>query len=562
MSFHRRTTITRRAFARALALPASLWCGTPAAFAKADASRYAHTRLSTDGPIVETTLGRLRGYIRNGTHTFKGVPYAGSTDGEARFKPPRPRTPWAGVREALTFGPVCPQAARVDWIYTPIAFLFDWDDGYQGEDCLSLNIWTPSPDRYRRPVMVWIHGGYYQAGSSHELPSYDGERLSSGKDVVVVSVNHRIGALGHLDLSGIGEDIYEASGNVGLLDLVSALIWIRDNIEQFGGDPNNVTLFGQSGGGYKIGTLMVMPQAHGLFHKAIIQSGSRSRLASRADTAIVAQTVIDELGISKSSLSKLASLPSGEIIAAGIRAQQRLVAGQSRDAKERMRWQPVVDGQIIPNYFAEERGMKLSGDVPLLVGSTMHEWNPSVGDASLSEIDIEKAEDMLRPQLGDYAREVLDVYQRENPKAAPIELLSLVISPRSDVVSQAVLKHATGQAPVFVYWFGWRTPVLQARPLAFHGIDLPFVFDNTDRAASMTGGGERPQLLADKVSTAWSNFARYGNPSHDGLPPWPPFNPGTGATMIFDDTCRVEGDPDRIEREALLAAQRARDLRP
>jgi para-nitrobenzyl esterase len=217
--------------------------------------------------IVETAAGKVRGYVRNGIVTFKGIPYAASTAGEARFLPPAPITPWTHVRASMSYGPVCPQPVRGGWASDRLAFLYDWDDGYAGEDCLRLNVWTPAVnDRGKRPVMVWLHGGGYEAGSSQELPSYDGENLSRRGDVVVVSLNHRLNVFGFLDMAAVGGEKYARSVNVGMLDIVSALQWVRDNVGRFGGDPANVTVFGQSGGGAKVSTLMAMPAAKGLFH--------------------------------------------------------------------------------------------------------------------------------------------------------------------------------------------------------------------------------------------------------------------------------------------------------
>ncbi|SEP69465.1 para-nitrobenzyl esterase [Azotobacter beijerinckii] len=513
--------------------------------------------LTVPGPTIETTDGKISGYIRNGIHTFKGIPYASSPTGENRFKPAQRLKPRAGSRPSLAYGAVCPQAKRVDWKYENIAFLFDWDEGYQDENCLSLNIWTPSADTYKRPVMVWIHGGYFETGSSHELPSYDGERLSHRGDVVVVSVNHRLGLLGHLNLGDtLGED-YRSSANVGVLDLILALEWIRDNISQFGGNPNNITLFGQSGGGYKISTLMIMPLAKGLFHKAIVQSGSRPNLGTVEDSLFLTEQLLRELSLTKASVRKIQGIPTNALIEAGVSIQKKISDGKSKEYKDRFRWQPVVDEQDIPSHLFDTKALALSSHVPMLVGSTMHEWNPSVGDHSLASIDMAKLHTYLHPRFGERTSTIIDAYKRENPLSTPIELLSLIISPRTHVISHAEAKFHSGKAPVYMYWFGWRPPVFEGKPLAFHGVELPFVFDNASRAASITGGGSEALELAARVSSSWVAFARHGDPNLSGsaLSHWERFTPSRGQTMVISNNAWMENDPDRKERYVLEGRQ-------
>ena len=267
------------------------------------------------GSIVETSAGKVRGFVRNGIFTFKGIPYGATTAGEARFQPPAPPAPWTQVRSSMSYGPVCPQPVRTGWASDRVAFLYDWDDGYPGEDCLRLNVWTPAAgERGKRPVMVWLHGGGYEAGSSQELPSYDGENLSRRGDVVVVSVNHRLNVFGYLNMAAVGGEKYARSVNVGMLDIVAALQWVRDNVGRFGGDPSNVTVFGQSGGGAKVSTLMAMPSAQGLFHKAIVQSGSQLRLASADASAAQAAAVLKELQTQGVGIEQFGRVPAVRLV--------------------------------------------------------------------------------------------------------------------------------------------------------------------------------------------------------------------------------------------------------
>ncbi len=515
------------------------------------------SKLIIPGPSVKVSEGHYTGYIKNGIHTFKGIPYAAPLTAESRFGDAKEPNNFAEARPAIVYGPSCPQAEREDWKYKRIAFLFDWDEGYQQEDCLNLNIWTPSLSTDRRPVMVWIHGGNFEAGSSHELPAYDGEQLSRSGDVVIVSINHRIGVLGHLNVQELLGDQYEQSANVGMTDLVLALRWISNNIQNFGGDSNNITLFGQSGGGFKISTLMSMPSAKGLFHKAIIQSGSREHLGTPADSRIVSQAVFDALNLTRSNATTLLKIPVRELIQAGKMAQQTLTQGTPREIKERYRWQPMVDGELILGHPLEKKAFQISDTIPLLLGTTQHEWNPATGDARMASMGWQGVEDYLKPRYGNNTAGLVAQYVKSNPNARPIEVLSLILSPRTSVVKQANAKYSSGSAPVYMYWFGWCPPLFEGAPLAYHGIELPFVFDNIDRAINMTGGGAEANSLAARTSMAWVAFARHGHPSYPGIPYWNAYTPSKGETMIIDRLFELKDDPDREGRLALEKANRS-----
>jgi len=505
--------------------------------------------------IVATSAGRIRGCVRNGIFTFKGIPYGATTAGEARFQPPSPPPPWTQVRPTMSYGPVCPQPVRSGWLSDRAAFLYDWDDGYPSEDCLRLNVWTPvAEDRGKRPVMVWLHGGGYEAGSSQELPAYDGENLSRRGDVVVVSINHRLNVFGFLNMAAVGGEKYARSINVGMLDIVAALQWVRDNVARFGGDPGNVTVFGQSGGGAKVGTLMAMPTAQGLFHKAIVQSGSLLRVASAEASAAQATAVLQELqaqGIGNEQLTQVAPARLVEIATA---VKNKLQSTNPRASiTDRLGWQPWLDGAVVTSHPFEPQAPALAAKVPMLIGTTMHEFSSAAmmpDPRSLTEQWL--VEDVAKA-YGDSAERIVEAFKRGHPGALPYELAAIIGATatfRSSAVKQAQLQSTN--APAYMYWFAWKTPVLDGTALAYHCADLAFAFDNIDRCANSTGGTPEARDLAAKVSQAWIQFARTGNPNHSGLPRWPAVSAQALPTMIFDTRCEVKNDPDAQERKSLV----------
>jgi para-nitrobenzyl esterase len=401
--------------------------------------------------------------------------------------------------------------------------------------------------------MVWLHGGGFASGSSLEFPSYDGESLTRKGNVVVVSINHRLNVLGFLDLSAYG-DKYKYSANVGMMDIVAALTWIRDNISNFGGDPDNVTIFGQSGGGAKAVCLMNAPSAKGLFHKAIVQSGSYlTAFAQPAVSRQVAAELLRSLGLQPDQVDSLQTMPYDRLDAAGEKALQ--LVRQSLPASTTgfgLEWEPVHDGDFLPYQPDEPQAMELSKNIPLLVGSCKNEFVPYILGAGAISMDSVKAR--LQRTLGNQTAAYMSAVKKAYPQTVdPSDYADIDWQFRPLVIRQANQRSTHGDAPVYVYLFAWQSPVSDGAYKAFHCMDLPFVFDNVSRCEEMTGGGPAAYVLADKVSEAWIRFARRGNPNNQRLPAWPAYTPANGATMIFDNECQVKA---HFDQELLSIATR------
>jgi para-nitrobenzyl esterase len=432
----------------------------------------------------------------------------------------------------------------------------------QGEDCLRVNVWTPEVNgTARRPVMVWMHGGGFFAGSGHDLLSYDGENLARRHDVVVVTHNHRLNAFGYLNLAELGGEKFRHSANVGLLDLVAVLEWVRDNIARFGGDPSNVTIFGQSGGGGKVGALMAMPAARGLFHRGIVQSGSLLRAGLPEDTGRLAAAVLAELNLSKSQIDQLQTLPVERLTASASAALRKLAppSGSPPDMRAMVRslgWGPTVDGEVLPTHPFDPTAPAISANVPMLIGTNLNEFVHGVDNPDAYALTSEQLEERLRARYGERTPAIIAAYGREYPHAKPFDLLSVIstASFRQAAVDQATRKAALRAAPAYLYLFAWRTPMLDGRPGAFHSAEIAFVLDNADLCVHLTGGLPEALDLSTRISRAWVQFARRGDPGHPGLPAWPAVSEGKLPTMVFDTQCRVKQDPEGEGRRAAAGA--------
>lgn len=494
--------------------------------------------------VTQTESGKVRGYIHNSIYTYKGIPYAEAK----RFEAPQKPKPWNGVRSSLTWGPVAPLQVPTTRVQDESEFVFNHNWGYTNENCMVLNVWTPGiNDGKKRPVMFWIHGGGFTAGSSQELPSYDGENLAKRGDVVVVSINHRLNILGYLDLSAYGEK-YKHSANLSIIDMVAALQWVKDNIANFGGDPGNVTIFGQSGGGAKVNTLMAMPSARGLFHKAINQSGSfRSTMRDKSVTQEIGAEVLKQLGLDASQIDSLQKVPYAVLNDAGNRALKVVNDKYNKGGGMGLNagWGPSLDGTDIPYQVFSKEAYELSKDIPLMIGTVKNEFMPSLF-TNMSNAPMDKVMEYIK----NTQKEKADAYVAAVKKAypddkKPSDLMDVDVSFRPGAVKQAKEKSALNAAPVYMYLFTWQSPIMDGKYKALHCMEIPFVFNNIARCEEMTGGTKEAHALAAKMSDAWINFARTGNPNHKGLPTWPKFDAAKTATMHFNNTCVVKPQMDK-----------------
>jgi para-nitrobenzyl esterase len=493
-------------------------------------------------PIAATRAGKVRGFVENGILGFKGVRYGADT-ATTRFAAPKPPEPWGEVKDALEYGSSTPQAEGGDggglfksWRPNPPLPM--------SEDCLFLNVWTPAlRDGARRPVMVWLHGGGFAtgSGSSH---AYDGVRLAKRGDVVVVAINHRLNIFGHLYLGAFGERFAD-SGNAGVLDMVLALEWVRDNIAEFGGDPDNVLIFGESGGGCKVSILMAMDAAKGLFHRAVVQSGPLIQVTAAETAGKAAQAVVDQLGLTAQTIDRILTLSTRDI-AHAVRAAGAAAAGAGSG--------PVLDGRSVQRHPFHPDAAPQGAAVPMMIGVNRTETSLLAGAArpELFDMTWETLPEQLGQTLPGFDVEtIVEDYRKLHPAYGPAEVYFTITSDRGFLrtsVVQADRKADQGGAGVFFYLLDWNTPVDGGKWLCPHALDIGFVFDNVAKSESMSGVGHEQQKLADIMSESWLAFARTGNPNSAETPNWPAYDSKRRATMIFDVPPRVVDDPRAPER--------------
>lgn len=496
---------------------------------------------SVHSAVVATVDGDVQGCRVDGVSIFRGIPYGAPTSGANRFRPPQPPQPWSGIRQCRRYGDTAPQANG--WLAEGG---FEGNRPEIGENCLVLNVWTPGPDDAARPVLVWLHGGGFEAGTG-SMMLYDGSNVARRGDVVVVTINHRLGVMGHLHLDDLAGDDFAGSANAGFLDIVAALAWVRANIAAFGGDPGNVTIYGQSGGGRKVSLAAAAPAASGLFHRAIVQSGSHLRLTSRDRANELAEQLLHHLGIPRTDARRLQELPMREVLRAARAVGRRYAPTLDEVVFDRDPWDPDAP----PTAFG----------VPMMIGTCRTELSSQIGlvDPSSFGITEDQLVDRLTRLMGpDDVAPAIRFARAATPGASPTEVLFTVTTQLSywrDSVVQTERKAAqaaAGGAPVWSYCVTWRTPVDGGRRGTPHSTDLPFVFDNVAVAEQMVGPPtDETAAMTDAMCSSWLAFARSGDPNNSTVPAWRPYDLGTRTVMHFDVPPTTVDDPQADARRLL-----------
>lgn len=488
--------------------------------------------VTNETTVAQTIYGPVQGYLDGDVFTFKGIPYAQAE----RFMPPTAPEKHDNILKCRLYGPKAPQTQTLAWRginQTDYAFgnqfvLEPMDE----KGCLVLNVWTKGlNDQKKRPVFVWIHGGGYFAGSAHDLPCYEGWSLAEKGDIVVVNLNHRLNVLGYSDLTSLGGK-YENSVNLGMQDIVMALRWVKDNIANFGGAPDNVTIGGQSGGGGKVSTLLAMPSAHGLFHKAIIQSGSTLKQAEPEQSSKLGEAMLQELGITAENADKLKDFTYEQLLEASGKAAEKLAKAEGQRGR-RMGNSPVVDGKILPTHPFYPAAPEMSKDIPVIIGTDFNEFS-----FENTPLTIEEATKMLKGRYGNRTDAYIAAFRKVYPDKTPREMLAIDLAFRPGAIKQATLKSEQKGAPVYHYLFTWQpaTNVLAAS----HGMELPFMFNNVALQPEMTGNTAEAHALEHIISSAWIQFIKTGDPNHEGMPRWEPYTVKNPVFMNFDNKCELK----------------------
>ena len=488
-------------------------------------------------PIVETAQGKLRGMASGGVNIFRGINYGAETSGRNRFMPPQPVEAWSGLRDALHWSDVAPQSpGDRRHVYADL-IMVDRNPSGMGEDNLTLNLWSPTDDaNAKKPVIVVLHGGGFYSGSGNSV-GMDGEQMARFSDSVVIAVNHRLGAFGFLHLAEFGGEDFATSGTAGMQDIVAALGWVRENVAAFGGDPNRVLVYGQSGGGAKTSVLMAMPGGKGLFHRAGVMSGSALRMMPPEMASATAKRLLDALEIAPGDVRKLQDVPWTTLL----ETQAKLEAGDRARGEAPRSFAPVVDGIALPRHPWDPGAPDVSADVPMIVSSVLDERSYRMGDFAMDESGLIE---FARERLGDRAEEAVAAYRAEDAEAKPFILAARMDSDltfRKGAFAQAELKAKQGGAPVWAYLWTQPSPAADGRFGAVHGIDVAPSLYNTRGA--LNGSSGEANTLAAAIASMWASFAANGDPNNERLPEWKPYSPPERATLIFNDDLHVENDP-------------------
>jgi para-nitrobenzyl esterase len=502
--------------------------------------------------VADTDSGKVLGYIRDGVRIFKGIPYAEILSPQNRWQRGTKVRPWTGTRSSRAQGPACPGTQDTGRTGAPSdeAALHNCDNEvtHAAEDCLRVNVWTPGLDNKKRQVLFYIHGGGYTHGSSLMSLKYEGHNLAKYGDVVVVSLNHRLNALGFLDLTAYGSR-YADSANLGILDIVDALKWVQSNIANFGGDPAKVMIFGHSGGGSKTMTMLSVPEAKGLFHRAVAQSGAPMVLSTQEQSAARTAQFMKLVGVSPNNVEALHELPLESLMRAASLMNTAFTEARDRydgwgtPAAENG-WRSVVDGRTV---LYNSPLPTMASDVPLMIGNALHEQASALGHPEYMVMKESQAREAVREAFGPYADSIYDVYRQAFPKATPFEVSSMARAMghfRADSIKIAQRRAAINAAPTYNYWIHWRPNIFEGRTMSHHEVEIPLVFVNSDAVPTATGGDAQARALSLKMVDAWLAFAHTGNPNTKALPEWSPVTSTKMTTMVFDNTCGIDHGSD------------------